>query len=204
MGWVSAGDYEVALDDGKVVCRNGAGKPLKTVPKKLADDPAVVGLRQLAQWLQRHERECLADVERWMVRSLPVPLAVVARVWPDPAWRSALRDLVVTGEDGAVAGFLRDADPERGLVYASVKADDENADAGILTLSLDRETGDLTPLTRVPLPGGAMVAGHLDHRICMSFAIAGLVSKAPVEIDDMAPVATSFPNFEALLASLQS
>jgi len=54
-----------------------------------------------------------------------------------------------------------------------------------------------------PLPGGAVIAGHLDHRICMSFAIAGLVSKAPVEIDDMAPVATSFPNFEALLAGLQ-
>jgi len=54
-----------------------------------------------------------------------------------------------------------------------------------------------------PLPGGATIAGHLDHRICMSFAIAGLVSTAPVEIDDMAPVATSFPNFEALLASLQ-
>ncbi len=54
-----------------------------------------------------------------------------------------------------------------------------------------------------PLPGGATVAGHLDHRICMSFAIAGLVSKAPVTIDDMAPVATSFPNFEALLTDLQ-
>jgi 3-phosphoshikimate 1-carboxyvinyltransferase len=54
-----------------------------------------------------------------------------------------------------------------------------------------------------PLPGGAMIAGHLDHRICMSFAVAGLVSKAPVTIDDMAPVATSFPNFEALLAGLQ-
>jgi len=53
------------------------------------------------------------------------------------------------------------------------------------------------------LPGGATIAGHLDHRICMSFAIAGLVSKAPVTIDDMAPVATSFPNFEALLAGLQ-
>src|SRR3546814_9775039 len=50
-----------------------------------------------------------------------------------------------------------------------------------------------------PLAGGATIAGHLDHRICMSFAIAGLVSKAPVEIDDMAPVGTSFPNFEALL-----
>jgi 3-phosphoshikimate 1-carboxyvinyltransferase len=54
-----------------------------------------------------------------------------------------------------------------------------------------------------PLPGGATIAGHLDHRICMSFAIAGLVSKAPVTIDDIAPVATSFPNFEALLVGLQ-
>lgn len=54
-----------------------------------------------------------------------------------------------------------------------------------------------------PLPGGATIAGHLDHRICMSFAIAGLVSAAPVTIDDMAPVATSFPNFETLLAELQ-
>ncbi|PQM26646.1 3-phosphoshikimate 1-carboxyvinyltransferase [Sphingopyxis lindanitolerans] len=53
------------------------------------------------------------------------------------------------------------------------------------------------------LAGGATVAGHLDHRICMSFAIAGLVSKAAVTIDDMAPVATSFPNFETLLADLQ-
>lgn len=54
-----------------------------------------------------------------------------------------------------------------------------------------------------PLAGGAIIAGHLDHRICMSFAIAGLVSKAPVTVDDIAPVATSFPNFEALLAGLQ-
>lgn len=53
------------------------------------------------------------------------------------------------------------------------------------------------------LAGGATIEGHLDHRICMSFAIAGLVSKAPVTIDDIAPVATSFPNFEALLAGLQ-
>lgn len=54
-----------------------------------------------------------------------------------------------------------------------------------------------------PLPGGATIAGHLDHRICMSFAVAGLVSQSPVTIDDMAPVATSFPNFESLLADLQ-
>ncbi|MFD7954768.1 DUF4132 domain-containing protein [Streptomyces ardesiacus] len=123
MGWVTAGDYEVALDDGKVVCRNAAGRRLKSVPPKLADEPAVVGLRQLAEWLERHERECLSDVERWMVRSLPVPLAVLTRVWPDPAWRSALRDLVVTGADGEVAGFLRDADPERGLGLVDLDGD---------------------------------------------------------------------------------
>jgi 3-phosphoshikimate 1-carboxyvinyltransferase len=55
-----------------------------------------------------------------------------------------------------------------------------------------------------PLPGGATVAGHLDHRICMSFAVAGLVTGSPVTIDDMAPVATSFPNFETLLGELQA
>ncbi|MEU4096520.1 DUF4132 domain-containing protein [Streptomyces sp. NPDC026673] len=123
MGWVTAGDYEVALDDGKVVCRNAAGRRLKSVPAKLADDPAVTGLRQLAEWLERHERQCLADVERWMVRSLPVPLAVIGRVWADPAWRAALRDLVVTGEDGRVAGFLRDADAERGLGLVDLDGD---------------------------------------------------------------------------------
>ncbi|MCW5251141.1 DUF4132 domain-containing protein [Streptomyces sp. SHP 1-2] len=123
MGWVSAGDYEVALEDGKVVCRNGAGRRLKSVPAKLADDPAVVGLRQLTEWLERHERQCLADVERWMVRSLPVPIDVLTRVWPDPAWRSALRDLVVSGADGRVAGFLRDADPERGLGLVDLDGD---------------------------------------------------------------------------------
>ncbi|MFF5147137.1 DUF4132 domain-containing protein [Streptomyces sp. NPDC013157] len=123
MGWVTAGDYEVALDDGKVVCRNAAGRRLKSVPAKLADDPAVLGLRQLAEWLERHERQCLADVERWMTRSLPVPLAVLAQVWPDPAWQAALRDLVVTGADGEVAGFLRDAEAGRGLGLVDLDGD---------------------------------------------------------------------------------
>ncbi|MGW1618514.1 DUF4132 domain-containing protein [Streptomyces sp. NPDC002172] len=123
MGWVTAGDYEVALDDGKVVCRNAAGRRLRSVPAKLADDPAVLGLRQLAEWLERHERQCLADVERWMTRSLPVPLAVLAQVWPDPAWQAALRDLVVTGADGEVAGFLRDAEAGRGLGLVDLDGD---------------------------------------------------------------------------------
>ena len=53
-----------------------------------------------------------------------------------------------------------------------------------------------------PFPGGATVKSHLDHRIAMSFAVAGLISAAPVTIDDMRPVATSFPTFESMLSSL--
>ena len=53
-----------------------------------------------------------------------------------------------------------------------------------------------------PLPGGATIAARLDHRIAMSFAVAGLVSRAPVVIDDMGPVATSFPGFTALMHAL--
>jgi len=53
-----------------------------------------------------------------------------------------------------------------------------------------------------PLPGGATIAARLDHRIAMSFAVAGLVSKAAVTIDDMGPVATSFPGFAALMVGL--
>jgi 3-phosphoshikimate 1-carboxyvinyltransferase len=53
-----------------------------------------------------------------------------------------------------------------------------------------------------PLHGGANtpVATHLDHRIAMSMAVAGLVSRSGVEVDDTRPIATSFPQFEALLA----
>ena len=56
-----------------------------------------------------------------------------------------------------------------------------------------------------PLPGtpeGAAVATHLDHRIAMSMAVAGLASTAGVAVDDTSPIATSFPNFLELLRHL--
>lgn len=43
--------------------------------------------------------------------------------------------------------------------------------------------------------GSGSVETHLDHRIAMSFAVAGLVSEAPVLINDCSHVATSFPGF---------
>lgn len=53
-----------------------------------------------------------------------------------------------------------------------------------------------------PLPGGARIDPHLDHRVAMSFAVAGLHSRQPVKISDMASVDTSFPGFEPLLREL--
>lgn len=54
-----------------------------------------------------------------------------------------------------------------------------------------------------PLRGTvAAIATHLDHRIAMSMAIAGLASRDGVEVDDTRPIATSFPVFEALLDGL--
>jgi len=52
-----------------------------------------------------------------------------------------------------------------------------------------------------PLRGtaNAPVATELDHRIAMSMAVAGLASTDGVEIDDTAPIATSFPSFMELL-----
>lgn len=52
------------------------------------------------------------------------------------------------------------------------------------------------------LSGGGPIATRLDHRIAMSFAVAGLASKNGVTIDDMRPVATSFPTFLPLLQTL--
>jgi 3-phosphoshikimate 1-carboxyvinyltransferase len=46
--------------------------------------------------------------------------------------------------------------------------------------------------------GGGRVESDADHRIAMSFAVAGLVAAAPVSIGDCANVATSFPGFEEL------
>ena len=53
-----------------------------------------------------------------------------------------------------------------------------------------------------PVPGGATIATHLDHRIAMSFAVLSLVARNPVTVDDRAPIATSFPDFLPLMQRL--
>ena len=46
--------------------------------------------------------------------------------------------------------------------------------------------------------GGGTVHSHGDHRVAMAFAIAALRSREPVVVEDVANVATSFPDFAAV------
>ncbi|OUC99699.1 DUF4132 domain-containing protein [Streptosporangium minutum] len=140
MGWLAVGDaYEVALIEGRITARatsgRAAGRQLKSLPKALREHPEVDRLRRFAEWLDRHAAACVAQVDTWMVSSLPVPTGLLARVWPDEAWQSALRDLAVVGDDPDEVGFLRDA-----------------TDSGELrVVNLDGETVRLSPRT-VTLP----------------------------------------------------
>jgi 3-phosphoshikimate 1-carboxyvinyltransferase len=49
---------------------------------------------------------------------------------------------------------------------------------------------------------GGSVNSHGDHRLAMAMAVAGLVSKTPLEIEGAECVSESFPNFASLMNSL--
>jgi 3-phosphoshikimate 1-carboxyvinyltransferase len=50
--------------------------------------------------------------------------------------------------------------------------------------------------------GGGTIDSRGDHRIAMAFAVASLRATAPIEILDVANVATSFPGFDRLANSV--
>ncbi|WP_030712323.1 DUF4132 domain-containing protein [Streptomyces sp. NRRL F-2580] len=152
MAWLAAGEgYEIALEEGRVVARSAtgrtAGRQLKTLPKALKDHPEVDRLRRLTEWLDRHEAACVAQVDAWMVSSLPVPTGLLARVWPDEAWQHALRDMAVVGDDPDEVGFLRDA----------------TASGELKVVNLDGETVRLSPRT-VTLPHPVLLPDLDDVR----------------------------------------
>jgi 3-phosphoshikimate 1-carboxyvinyltransferase len=55
-----------------------------------------------------------------------------------------------------------------------------------------------------PLEGGATINSALDHRIAMSFAVAGQHCYQGVTVDDVSPIATSFPTFEGMMTELSA
>lgn len=107
-----------------------------------------------------------------------------------------------------VAAFARGVTMMRGVRELRVKESDriEAMAAGLRANGVSVEDGPdwwaVTGMGPDGVPGGATCASHLDHRIAMSFLVMGLAAQQAVSVDDGAPIATSFPVFEPLMAGL--
>lgn len=69
---------------------------------------------------------------------------------------------------------------------------------GLIELGIDARPTEDGIIIQGGQLGSGKVHSHDDHRIAMSFAIAGLRAKGEIFIEDCANVATSFPGFTAL------
>ncbi len=92
----------------------------------------------------------------------------------------------------------------RGLAELRVKESDRlAATAAMLAANgiAARIEGDdlLVEGTGGAIPGGGLVATHMDHRLAMSALVMGLAARAPVAVDDAGFIETSFPGFAALM-----
>jgi 3-phosphoshikimate 1-carboxyvinyltransferase len=106
------------------------------------------------------------------------------------------------------AAFARGASRTRGLGELRVKESDRLGvmAEGLRAIGAIVEEGEdgltVTGSGGEPLAGGATIDPRLDHRIAMSFAVAGLHARRPLTVADMSPADTSFPGFATLLESL--
>ena len=83
--------------------------------------------------------------------------------------------------------------------------------AGLKACGVDVTEGeDFMSVTggETPPMGDAVINSQHDHRIGMSFLVLGMVSQAPIQVDDVETINTSFPAFadkmNAIGASIQS
>jgi len=94
----------------------------------------------------------------------------------------------------------------RGLSELKVKESDRLAAtaAGLAACGVEArvEGDDLIVMGQGSVKGGSLVATHMDHRIAMAFLTLGLGARDPVAVDDVAMIATSFPNFLELMTRL--
>jgi len=104
------------------------------------------------------------------------------------------------------ASFAEGTTVMRGLHELRVKESDRlQATAAMLRVngvSVEISGDDLVVEGRGHVPGGGLVATHMDHRIAMSALVMGLASDQPVKVDDTAFIATSFPDFIPMMRGL--
>jgi 3-phosphoshikimate 1-carboxyvinyltransferase len=104
------------------------------------------------------------------------------------------------------ASFAEGTTIMRGLQELRVKESDRlEATADMLRVNgvkVEVAGDDLIVEGRGHVPGGGLVATHMDHRIAMSALVMGLAADKPVKVDDTAFIATSFPDFIPMMRGL--
>ncbi|TWC00988.1 3-phosphoshikimate 1-carboxyvinyltransferase [Bradyrhizobium macuxiense] len=104
------------------------------------------------------------------------------------------------------AAFAEGTTIMRGLQELRVKESDRlEATADMLRVNgvkVEVSGDDLIVEGRGHVPGGGLVATHMDHRIAMSALVMGCAADRPVKIDDTAFIATSFPDFIPMMRAL--
>jgi 3-phosphoshikimate 1-carboxyvinyltransferase len=94
----------------------------------------------------------------------------------------------------------------RGLKELRVKESDRlAATADMLRangVAVEIDGDDLIVHGKGEVPGGGVVATHMDHRIAMAALVMGVGARRPVTVDDAAFIATSFPGFVDLMRSV--
>jgi 3-phosphoshikimate 1-carboxyvinyltransferase len=104
------------------------------------------------------------------------------------------------------AAFAEGTTVMRGLQELRVKESDRlEATAAMLRVNgvkVEILGDDLIVEGRGHVPGGGLVATHMDHRIAMSALVMGLAADKPVKVDDTGIIATSFPDFIPMMRGL--
>ncbi|MEA2879365.1 MAG: 3-phosphoshikimate 1-carboxyvinyltransferase [Hyphomicrobiales bacterium] len=104
---------------------------------------------------------------------------------------------------GVAAACAEGTTRMRGLKELRVKESDRlAATAAMLRINgvdVEIEGDDLIVHGKGRVAGGGLVATHMDHRIAMSALVMGLASDKPVQVDDTAFIATSFPGFVEMM-----
>ncbi len=167
------------LRAGLLECLDEMGADIALLNRREAGGEPVADLRVRASAL--HGADIPAERAPRMIDEYPI-LAIAAACARGRTVMRGLAELRVKESDrlAAIARGLTDCG-------ARVAVDGD-------TLIVDGDGG--------PPPGGALIQTQLDHRIAMAFLVLGLAARAPVWIDDAAPIATSFPNFVALMNGL--
>jgi 3-phosphoshikimate 1-carboxyvinyltransferase len=104
------------------------------------------------------------------------------------------------------AAFAEGPTRMRGLKELRVKESDRlEGTAAMLRkngIAAEIEGDDLIVQGKGVPRGGGLVETHMDHRIAMSALVLGIASAEPVQVDDAAFIATSFPGFADMMRSL--